>query len=79
MGAAYKSMLPFKIYIFFKNTFNHFSESLPRREGQKRTGRITGLPFCEEGCAQLRCFSCKMKLFMAEFCVRIESRSGLRE
>ena len=50
-----------------------------RARGQKRAGRISGLPFCEEGCAQLRCFSCKMKLFMAEFCVRIESRSGLRE
>ena len=48
-------------------------------EGQKRAGWITCLPFCEKGCAQLGCFLCGMKLFMAEFCVRIESRSGLRE
>ena len=48
-------------------------------EGQKRAGRITGLPFCEKGCAQLGCFSCGMKLFTAAFCVRIESRSGLRK
>ena len=37
MGAAYKSMLPFNIYTFFKNTFSS-DEKGKRISGRKRDG-----------------------------------------